>query len=107
MNGSIPPLPLYTINVCTEKILPLPYFFTFHKYGSDSMSHCETTIICHRHANLFPTGAIFNQKLQVLVSVVFQVASVLNGELNEITAQDDFGSDTKDNNFICEMVAKM
>jgi hypothetical protein len=41
------------------------------------------------------------------VSVVFQVASVLNGELNEITAQDDFGSDTKDNNFICEMVAKM
>jgi hypothetical protein len=38
------------------------------------------------------------------VSVVFLVTSVLNGELNEITAQDDFGSDTEDN-LICEMVA--
>jgi len=39
------------------------------------------------------------------MSVVFLVASVLHGELNEITARDDFGSDTKDNNFICDVVA--
>jgi hypothetical protein len=36
---------------------------------------------------------------------VFLVASVLHGELKEITAQDDFESDTKDNNFICEMAS--
>jgi hypothetical protein len=39
------------------------------------------------------------------VSVVFLIALVLHGELNEITAWHDFGSDTKEIKFICEMVA--
>jgi hypothetical protein len=36
---------------------------------------------------------------------IFLVVSVVCGELNETTAWDDFGSDTKDNNFICEMAS--